>query len=227
MPTTAEHRALDLAYEAERLERDERRGLETRAAALIGALLVVVTIEATLVTRIDLSKASVLVVMLTAGVLALVAYALALLGTALARARPERSEDFAWPRQAEASDPAGALNAQWAEVETIGKANSALLKATRRAGLVLSAIVAYLAAAVLLVVLTHAVDFDTSAVPSSSSTTGNGARGPRGLPGPPGRQGDPGPAGKQGEPGSSGPRGPRGFAGPAGPVGPPGPSGSS
>src|SRR4051812_20462919 len=83
---TRTDRALDLGYDAERLERDERRGLEVRAATLTGSLLVVITVLAGAATKVDFHKVSDIVRWLMITLLVYTALFVAFLATRVALA---------------------------------------------------------------------------------------------------------------------------------------------
>ena len=224
-------RQLDLAYDAERAERDERRGLETRAATLVTALLLVITVLATLGTNLDIDGAGRGVALVVAALPIAVAVVVVMLAAALylttsdagAIADPADPDLPAEIRELEVVDVGIALQRQNVKVRRMIAGNQRLLRVTRYASMGLAAIVLYAAGIFAVAVLVGA--FDGASDDASGSDRGSqqgepGPRGPsgaQGKPGPSGPQGEPGPAGREGNPGKAGPRGPRGFPGPPGP----------
>jgi hypothetical protein len=91
--TPEQQRALDIAYEREKVERDERRGLETRAAATVAALLVVVTGGASAISHVETGRISTLAAVFLGGAAFFVFVLLTLLSVTLAGGflrRPKR-----------------------------------------------------------------------------------------------------------------------------------------
>jgi hypothetical protein len=231
--TDSEQRILDLAYDQEKLERDERRGLEVRAATLTGSLFVLITLLTTAAAKIDFAKAPTWITIAMAILPTYTALFIAFMAFRLARAtsdvrKPDDEEDVL-PRRTERTDPVLALEQQDTKVKRIIEGNRSLLGIIRLGSLGLGVLAIYAALALSLAMLTGSFE-------SSDSSTTPAAQGPAGPAGPRGRQGDAGPAGVQGvagprgvagTPGRAGPRGPRGRSGPAGPPGVPGSAGNA
>jgi hypothetical protein len=218
-------RQLDLAYEQERVEREERRGLETRGATITAALLVLITAGATLATSVDYDAISPIGRAVLLGLPVLVAVALGSVAFALGKATSDVGDaggSDTLARVTERANPSLALEQQDDKNARIVNGNRLLLHRLRWASRLLAACVIYAALAIGVVVREGALKSNADAPTDRSG----GPAGPRGAPGPPGRQGQPGPSGREGDPGRSGPHGPRGRPGPPGPQGQPGPPGA-
>lgn len=218
-------RALDLAYGAEQIEREERRGLEVRAATLTGAFLVLVTVLVTAATKVDFEKVPAYLKYATGGVLLYTALLVAMMAVSLARAtsdagRPGSVVDVV-PRITERKRPTRALRLQDTKVQRIISGNRYLLRLLRAGSLALGVLAFYSAVILVLLVLTGGFDSVANTPAPSSAPAGppgpTGLRGPQGQPGKDGRGGDAGASGRRGDPGLPGPSGPRGRSGPAGP----------
>jgi hypothetical protein len=232
-PASANHgtqRDVGRLWDMERVERDERRGLETRQTALLGSTLLAVGVIAAAATQVSITLTSPTKVLLALSGLCLIgAFGLLILGFLPARKLvgvPRRLWIPAYLRslgqaQAEAPIRLGQISH---EDPTRGAARvRSLRKSTRwRLGVLHLASVLLVLAVMLLGAGVAVLLFQAKIAPATSQ---GDPRGPRGYPGPPGRQGEPGPQGGQGRPGESGPPSPRGYPGPSGPRGYPGPSG--
>jgi hypothetical protein len=214
----------------ERIERDERRGLEARQTALLGSTVVAVGIIAAAATQVSITLTPITKLLLGAsGVCLVIAFFMLIVGflpwrNVKARPGPGWALKYArsiWSRESQeqpllGSPTRGALLRHATRVESLRRSTKFRLG-------VLYAASVLLALAVLLLGFGVAILLADSKISPASSQSGT--RGPQGNPGPPGRQGEPGPSGPQGAPGKSGPHGPRGFAGPPGRQGQPGPPG--
>jgi heme A synthase len=207
--TPAQQRELDLGYAAELAEREERRGLETRAAATVAALLVIVTGVASALSHIDTrhveSLAKWLLYGAAAGAIVLLLTLARGLAGGLARSWKRRGK----PRLLERNNPASAITLQDEKVEALVKQNGSLLRAVQFANLLFAAALVAAAAGIILVA-THGGLRESGSNEDSPTVVVRSERGPPGLRGPTGATG---PRGSRGRPGSRGQRGPRGFAG--------------
>jgi hypothetical protein len=219
----------DRLREEERLERDERRGLEARAGTLLGALVVALGVVATAASRIgELDPKPWLSGMLTVGAGTVVAAILQLTYALAARPsdRPDAAEDQEPVSVVANRDGDAATELMRDQVKAVAAGNRRLLRRLRFANLLLAPAALYLASAFVgLMFLADESDRASCSVCQAPRNGGGsegppGPRGPAGEPGPRGARGEPGPAGARGEPGDAGPRGRRGPQGPPGPPGP-------
>jgi hypothetical protein len=208
-----DRRALNLGYDAERLERDERRGLEVRAATLTGSLLVLITVLVTVATKVDFGKVSyavrflmIFLLIFTALFVAFMSIRLALAGRGLTTKPEDGAVEDVRARLTERDSTREAIQIQDEKVHRIIVANRRLLRVLQFGGIALGALALY--SATLMVGLVAGSDFEKASDEIH--------RGPRGFPGPPGRQGDPGPSGVGGNPGENGKSGANGKRGPQG-----------
>jgi len=167
-------RALDLAYEQERLEREERRGLETRAAAISAALLVLIATVAGFVPRVNLDKVPDDVKLSLFLLPILVALTLLVLAFALGRVtsdvrKPHEDDELA--RRIERDDAVPALRAQDDKIVRIVRGNRQLLEDLRWASRLMGVCVIYTAVVLAVVVSKGGFAGET------------GKRGPQGRPG--------------------------------------------
>jgi hypothetical protein len=205
-PTATEQkRELDLGYSDECAEREERRGLETRAAATVAALLIVVTGGASAVSHLDTHRVTPLAMSLLVGAAGWVLLLLAVLSLTLAggflRPAPESTEV---PRKLERTDPVHAIEVQDEKIKRLIVQNARLLFTVRLANLGFVTVLAYLVAGVGVIALQGGIQ--TASLADTPKT--------------------PSPMVEIGPPGPPGPRGRRGLRGPRGALGPRGPSGT-
>lgn len=215
-PTSAQTRELDRLIDAAGRDRDERRGIEARAATLIAASLVALGLIGNVATRLDIRLGGLvgglgLAMLISSGVAILVALTALTIGFGPNFYIPPRGEKDI-PRTAEES-PDEAIDMARNFVGELRRRNKRKLRSLQWAGQALMVAIA-------LLVLGGGLLLADSRI---SVPGGNGAEtpappGPQGDPGPPGAQGQPGPHGRQGPPGESGPRGPRGYPGAPPPV---------
>lgn len=221
----AEKRELDLLLAEVARDREERRGIETRAAEVIAASMVALGLAANVATRLDVNFGGVLggaglLILALSGLLFLIAVALLAVGL-----RPEfyiRKDDRDIPGLAE-TDPSEAIKRARDWREKLLRGNKKKLKRIWRASLAFAIAVVCLLASGALLLAASRVRIPSNGTPKKLPIAipgPPGARGPRGQPGPHGRQGQPGPRGRNGPPGAPGPRGPRGYPGPPGQLAP-------
>lgn len=215
-PSDSQTRELDRLIDAAGRDRDERRGIEARAATLIAASLVALGLIGNVATRLDIRLGGLvggiaLVMLILSGLLILLALAALTVGFGPRfYVPPAGAMDI--PRAAEAA-PQQAIDQARDFVKELRNLNRGKLKFLQWAGQGLMVAVALLVVSAALLIADSRIS-----VPSQPNTNEPGRRGPKGDPGPPGRQGEPGPHGRQGRPGESGPPGPRGFPGPPGSI---------
>lgn len=221
---------LDRLLDEDRVEREERRGLEARAGTLLGALVVALGVVATTAARIgEADPAPWLIVALIVGAVTVVASILQLTYALAARSsdRPKGDADQEPVSLIADGNIDEAIDLMRRHVMAVANGNRKLLRRLRIANYLLVPATAYLGLAFGgLMFLADAEDRPGCGAcpPASESNEGGasgppGPAGPAGQPGPRGSQGEPGPAGPQGQPGESGPRGRRGPQGPPGPRG--------
>jgi hypothetical protein len=208
-PTSAPTRELDRLIDAAGREREERRGIEARAATLIAASLVALGLAGNVATGLNIRLGGLigdvgLVMLILSGLLILVTLAALIFGFQPRFYKPPAGQ-MDIPRAAEAA-PRQAINQAREFVKVLRDGNRRKLESLRLAGRALMAAVASLVVGVGLLIAGSRIS-----VPSAQ-------QGAKGDPGPPGRQGEPGPHGRRGDPGESGPPGPRGYPGPPGSI---------
>jgi Collagen triple helix repeat (20 copies) len=225
LPNQAEYSRL---LEMERVERDERRGVEDRQTALLGSTIVAVGVIGAAATQVSIALTLVTKALLIAsGALLVLAFACLVLGFLPRRkelqAIPRYRRIFLYVRSLIRVPPDEPLLVPWIGRTSIADKTSDIVfmrHSTRLRLRVFHIASALLVLAVTLLGLGVAFLLVESRISPASSQ-----RGPRGYPGPPGRTGEAGPAGAQGKPGEAGPNGRRGEPGPPGRKGDPGPPG--
>jgi Collagen triple helix repeat (20 copies) len=223
-PTISQVRQLDRLASAEEREREERRGLETRATTLIAASVVALGLIANAATQVSIRATFAETgLLILSGVLIVGALVVWIVGFhPFLRARSDSPDIAALGEET----PLQAIEAQRNFVTKLQKGNRRKLIYLHAGSQAFAFALGLLALSlVFLSTDSHGIAPVKSPVPSYDPDP-PGPRGAQGQPGPPGTQGQPGVAGRQGQAGASGPAGRQGDPGPPGRRGYPGTPGT-